>query len=285
MSSEPPFTKIGIVGLGLIGGSMALGIRRRWPQIALSAIDRPDAIDAALARQVIDRGSAELDAIGDVDLVVLAAPVAQNLHLVERLPEILAGNAVVTDTGSTKRGIVDAAAGYPSRLTFVGGHPLGGKATGGLAHASADLFNNRPWIFTPANDDSSLAVTQLAAIAEALGSTTHVMDAAAHDRLLAFVSHLPQMAASALMDVVGEQVGADALGLSGRGLADTTRLASSPALIWRDIASSNADQIGPALDILIARLQDLRTDLADGERLRETFERAARWRAKLPERI
>jgi prephenate dehydrogenase len=92
------------------------------------------------------------------------------------------------------------------------------------------------------------------------------------------------MAATALMDVVGEAVGADALRLSGRGLADTTRLASSPSRIWQDIAASNADQIGPALDIFIARLQDLRNDLSRGERLGAAFERAAHWRAALPDR-
>ena len=101
----------------------------------------------------------------------------------------------------------------------------------------------------------------------------------AHDRLLAFLSHLPQLTASALMQVVGDAVGQDGLALAGRGLADTTRLASSPPDIWRDIAATNADEIGPALDALIALLQDLRRDLPDGDRLAEVFTDAARWRA------
>jgi prephenate dehydrogenase len=99
--------------------------------------------------------------------------------------------------------------------------------------------------------------------------------------LLAFLSHLPQLTASALMGVVGEAVGLDGLALSGKGLADTTRLASSPADIWRDIAATNADQIGPALDALIAVLQDLRRDLPNGDTLADVFTDAARWRSTL----
>ena len=104
------------------------------------------------------------------------------------------------------------------------------------------------------------------------------MDAAAHDRVLAFLSHLPQPTASALMQVVGDGVGAKGLALAGRGLVDTTRLASSPADIWRDIAATNADEIGSALDALIALLEELRADLHDGDRLTDVFASAARWR-------
>jgi prephenate dehydrogenase len=103
-----------------------------------------------------------------------------------------------------------------------------------------------------------------------------------HDRVLAALSHLPQLAASALMDVVGRGAG-EALALAGRGLVDTTRLASSPADIWRDIVATNADQIGPALDALIERLTRLRAELTDGETLERLFEDAARWRARLME--
>ena len=99
--------------------------------------------------------------------------------------------------------------------------------------------------------------------------------------MLAFLSHLPQLTASALMQVVGDAVGQDGLSLAGRGLADTTRLASSPADIWRDIAATNADEIGPALDALIGVLQDLRKDLKDGDELADVFEHAAHWRASL----
>ena len=108
-----------------------------------------------------------------------------------------------------------------------------------------------------------------------------IIDAAAHDRVLAFLSHLPQLTASALMQVVGDAVGQEGLALAGRGLADTTRLASSPAEIWRDITATNADEIAPALDQLIATLQDLRRDLPVGDRLADVFHGAASWRRAL----
>src|SRR5262249_38847695 len=106
----------------------------------------------------------------------------------------------------------------------------------------------------------------------------------AHDRLVAFLSHLPQLTASALMQVVGQHAGEDGLALAGRGIADTTRLASSPADIWRDIAATNADEIGPALDELIALLKDLERDLKAGSRLADVFDEAARWRETLTAR-
>src|SRR5262249_55226058 len=113
------------------------------------------------------------------------------------------------------------------------------------------------------------------------GAHPRVLEAAAHDRLVAFLSHLPQLTASALMQVVGDAVGEGGLELAGRGLVDTTRLASSPAEIWRDIANTNADEIRPALDTLIAVLEELRGDLTSGDRLAEIFEEAGRWRGKL----
>ena len=213
--------------------------------------------------------------------MILAAPAQQNIALLGDLDANVRQPAVVTDTSGTKRAIVDAARGLPRRFTFVGGHPLGGSASGGLEHARPDLFRGRPWLFTPTGDGQRAAVEKLSAFAHALGAVPHVMDPAAHDRVLAFLSHLPQLSASALMHVVGEAVGQDGLALAGRGLMDTTRLASSPANIWRDIAATNADELAPALDALIAVLTDLRRDLPDGDRLEEIFESAARWRDTL----
>src|SRR5207302_987977 len=127
-----------------------------------------------------------------------------------------------------------------------------------------DLFKGRPWLFTPAGDAGGDALDKLLAFARALGAQPQIVDPATHDRLLAFISHLPQLTASALMHVVGDAVGKEGLDLAGRGLIDTTRLASSPAEIWRDIANTNADELRPALDTLIAVLEDLRGDLANG---------------------
>lgn len=283
-TSTPIFPKIGIVGLGLIGGSIALAARELWPSSLVIGVDRADVIEMAMRMHAIDVGAADLGVLGGVDVVILAAPVRQNVALLPALAAHLEGPAIITDTGSTKRDIVEAAAGLPGHLTFIGGHPLGGAAVGGLEHARADLFRKRPWIVTPEAGAPDDAVGKLTTFVGALGSTPEVMSAEKHDRVLAYLSHLTQLTVSALMGVVGEAVGADGLALAGKGLVDTTRLASSPPGIWRDIAAANADQIGPAMDRLIAVLQALRADLPSGERLEDVFADAARWRAQLTSR-
>jgi prephenate dehydrogenase len=282
----PVFDKIGIVGLGLIGGSLALRARELWPTSLVIAVDNKDVLETAMRLHAIDVAADDLIVLAEADLVVLAAPVRQNIALLAELDEYVRGRAIVTDTGSTKREIVAAARGLPPRFTFVGGHPLAGAARGGLEHARPDLFAGRPWLLTPAGTsdaaDGHESVERLSTFISGIGATPRIFDAETHDRVLAFLSHLPQLTASALMHVVGEAVGADGLALAGRGLADTTRLASSPADIWTDITATNADQIDAALGELIAVLQELRGDLPQGERLAEVFAEAARWRERLP---
>jgi prephenate dehydrogenase len=280
--SQPPiFQKIGIVGLGLIGGSIALAARQLWPAALVIGVDGKEVLETAMRLHAIDVAADDLIVLAEADVVILAAPVRQNIELLGQLDEYVKQPAVITDTGSTKQAIVEAARSLPARFTFVGGHPLGGAAKGGLEHARPDLFSGRPWLFTPAGDGSAGAIEQLFAFARGLGAEPRTLSVAAHDRLLAYLSHLPQLTASALMQVIGEAVGLDGLALAGRGLVDTTRLASSPSGIWKDIAATNGDEIRAALDAMIAVLQDLRADLGEGERLEDVFAAANRWRDTL----
>ncbi len=279
-TDDPPFRHIAIVGLGLIGGSLALAVRDRWPSVRIAGIDRHAVLAHALGSGAIDRAAAGLTDIGEAELVVLAAPVRQNLQMLEEVGRRAAEGAIVTDVGGTKREIVRAAAAL-QRLTFVGGHPIGGAERGGFGFARPDLFTGRPWIFTPPEPSRPEVMERLFRLAEGAGARPSTLDAAAHDRLMAFLSHLPQLTASALMTVAGAAAAADGLRLAGRGLVDTTRLASSPPAVWREICASNADEIGPALDRLIAKLTELRADLARGDALESTFEDAGHWRAEL----
>ena len=280
--AQPPvFAKIGIVGLGLIGGSIALASRQIWPTSLVIGVDGKDVLETAMRLHAIDVAADDLIVLAEADLVILAAPVRENIALLEKLDEHVRHPAVVTDTGSTKREMVAAARALPPRFTFIGGHPLGGAARGGLEHARPDLFTNRPWLLTPTGDGSGDAVEKLSAFVRALGAEPRVLSVVAHDRLLAYLSHLPQLTASALMQVIGDHVGAEGLGLAGRGLQDTTRLASSPSGIWKDIAATNAEELRTALDALIATLQDLRDDVEEGKRLSEVFATANRWRDTL----
>jgi prephenate dehydrogenase len=282
---EIVFPRLAVVGLGLIGGSIAFAARRAWPSTHVVGIDRQTVLREGIARRAIDVAAEDLSAVADADLIVLAAPVRKNLGLLREIAAHAPRSAVVTDVGGTKRAIVDAAAALPSPVTFVGGHPLGGGARGGFEFATASLFTRRPWIFTPPDGDQPPAlreaVERLSAFVTGLGAQPTVMSAADHDRLLALISHLPQLAATALMEVVGTTVAGNGLRLAGQGLVDTTRLASSPADVWRDVCLTNADEIGRALDLLIERLSDLRGDLRRADVVDAVFERAAHWRAEL----
>ena len=281
----PVFPKIAIIGLGLIGGSIAFAARRTWPSTHVLGIDRQAVLREGLSRRAIDAAADDLSAIADADLIVLAAPVRQNVGLLRHVAAHASPSAVVTDVGGTKRTIVAAAAALPQPLTFVGGHPLGGGARGGFEFATGSLFTRRPWIFTPPDGEPPPAIRdaleRLSTFVTGLGALPTTMSAADHDRLLALISHLPQLATTALMELVGTTVAGKGLRLAGQGLVDTTRLASSPADVWRDICLTNADEIGRALDLLIERLSELRSDLHRTEVIDAVFEQAAHWRAEL----
>jgi prephenate dehydrogenase len=277
VAADPPFESIAIVGLGLIGGSIALGVRERWPESRVFGVDSEAVLAHALGAGAIERGFDSVGALPDTSLIVLAAPVCQNIELLRQITR----PAIATDVGGTKRDIVSAARALSPGTTFVGGHPLGGGERGGFAFARPDLFAGRPWIFTPDGDDWGDAVERLSRLVTGLGARPCVLSAEEHDRVMAYVSHLPQLAASALMEAVGATAGIEGLRMAGRGLVDTTRLASSPADVWRDICLTNADALGDALDCLIARLTQLRGDLRHGEAIEAIFSAAAKWRAEL----
>ena len=279
--SDPPFRSLSVVGLGLIGGSIALAVRERWPAVRIAGVDRKAVLAHALGSGAIDRAADSAADVSDTDLIVLAAPVRQNLKLLPEVVQRLRATSVVTDVGSTKHDIVEAARALGCAGAFVGGHPIGGAEQGGFGFARPDLFRHRPWIFTPAATTPPAVLDRLFRFAQGLDARPSSMDAAAHDRVMAFLSHLPQLVASALMDVIGTSAGESGLRLAGRGLVDTTRLASSPPDTWRDVYATNADAVGDALDELIARLSELRADLRGGDAVNRIFTEAARWRAEL----
>jgi prephenate dehydrogenase len=280
-AAAAPFERIAIVGFGLIGASIALAARGRWPSALLIAVDRKDVIETAMRMHAADVGGDDLVMAAEADLIILAAPVRANIRILDELPAYVPGEAVVTDVGSTKQQIAIAAGALPARLSFIGGHPLAGAAIGGLDAARADLFTGRPWILTPPADQP-IAAKKLSSFIDSLGARVHVMTPGAHDSVVAYLSHLPQLTASALMHLVGERTGIEGLSLAGRGLSDTTRLASSPVDIWRDIIATNQDNIARAIDELVGILLRLKAGAQDGtDQLGTTFDSAAHWKRVL----
>jgi len=273
---DPPFRSVGIAGLGLIGASIALAVRRAWPGVAVVGVDRPEVTEAALRGGIVTIAVEDVTALDGVELVVLAAPVPEITKLIQS-----AGDAglemLVTDVGSTKRQIMaDAAA---ANLRFVGGHPIAGAAAAGLSNARADLFVNREWLIVPGGALDS-DVSALEQLARGLGALPRRIDADVHDRVMAYVSHLPQLLATALMTAAGSAVGRDSLSMAGPGFADMTRLAASPLDIWRGILGTNADYIGEALQALVAALPLAGDGAADPARLDAIFRDAHKWSAR-----
>lgn len=262
--SEPPFTELAIVGAGLIGTSIRQAAARAWPAIRIATLDEGD----------------DLSALAGAGLVVLAAPVRANISLLDGVQRHTQATAVVTDTGSTKVAICTAAAAHRG-MDFIGGHPMAGGARGGAEYARPDLFAGRPWVLTPKPGNATDAVSRLESFVTGLGAVPHVMTPELHDRLVGVVSHLPQLTSSALMHVVGKLAGDAGLEIAGAGLTDTTRLATSPPDIWKDIAATNEAVLRDALDQLIRTLADLRDTLGTGEAIDAVFTSACRWRTTL----
>ena len=257
------FTRVAVVGFGLLGASVARAAARRWPRIEIVPLDRGDS----------------LGGVSRAELIVLAAPVLASIEVLTALPPYLASGTIVTDVCSTKRLIAGAAGAVPG-LTFIGGHPMAGDVRSGAAYARADLFDGRPWILTPGPNHTA-ELQRLEEFVVGLGAVPHVMTPELHDRFVGAVSHLPQLTASALMHAVGKLAGDAGLEIAGRGLHDATRLASSSPAVWKDIAMTNHDVLRTALDTLIATLTEMRDTLESGEGVDTVFTSACRWRATL----
>jgi prephenate dehydrogenase len=237
---------IAIVGVGLIGGSFALALRKAGFAGNINGVSSPATIDKALTLGVIDQSMTLADAAAAADLIYLSQPIRQIIATLD----VLQTDALVTDAGSTKAVICE----HGRRLNrFFGGHPMAGKESRGVEHADADLFRGRPYVLTAREPE-------LESWIERFGARLVLLEPAEHDRQVAFVSHLPQLLSTTLASVLAgkEQV-------AGPAAADLTRLALSPYDIWRDIFATNAEPIDAALGAFIARVEEVRTQLRSTE--------------------
>jgi prephenate dehydrogenase len=279
VSSDPPFSRVGIVGLGLIGGSIALAVRTAWPRVTLVGLDRSAEVSLSAHRGVVHDVTADFSGLADCDLIILATPLPS---VVDCMPAIVATgtNAVVTDVGSTKRGIM-AAAAAAGLTSFVGGHPMAGSERAGLGQARADIFEGRPWLLVEQAAGAD-AHQRMERFVNGLGGVPQWIAADVHDRTVAYISHLPQVIAVALMNAAADGVGENGLNAGGRAFSEMTRVASSPADMWEAIFARNDDFVAEALARFVAALPT-EADLADPAWVRDAFGRADRARTRTTE--
>ena len=281
--------QITIVGTGLIGGSFALAARQAGFSGRLIGCDREAVLEQARKRGAVDAGFSDpAEAARGADIVLLRTPVGAIIDLIERIGPTAPPHALLTDVGSTKAEIAARARavfGQQAGGRFLPGHPMAGKEQGGIEHADADLFRGAVWITTPLGETSATAAAFLALVA-ATGARVLSIEPERHDRICAWLSHLPQMVATALAAGLAEEFGADpqALELAGPALREMTRTAASPYAMWRDIALTNSRNLQEALLQLEQRLAHLRENLGTRE-LAAEFDLANNFHKKLTTKV
>ncbi len=267
-SSTPLFGEMVVVGVGLIGGSLALAARKAGLVQGVVGVD-PDSAhrEVALAAGIVDQVTAELpEDLARADLVVLATPAADIAVLLPHVARATNGACLVTDVGSVKRPILAAGdAAFPDGR-FVPGHPIAGRERSGPAAARPDLFEQANWIVTPSARTDPDAVERVSRLWQGVGASVVSMEADWHDEMFATVSHLPHLVAYALMDaVLGMPRGEERLRFSAGGLRDFTRVAASHPAMWRDIFLMNRDQLLRALAAYRQALEGLEAAIQSGD--------------------
>jgi len=285
--SDFQFRRVAIVGLGLLGGSLGLALKKAgFAGRIVGYARRAETRDQALRAGAIDEAFTDVTgAVRGADLVILATPVAVILDQLPRLQPHLSPQALITDVGSTKRRICKLAAElYAEAPLFLGGHPMAGKERSGLENADARLFKNARYVLTPIKPEhlNDARVQAFRRLVTAIGARPLTTDPATHDLAVAYLSHLPQLISSGLASMVEEKHTNEGLTLevAASGFRDVTRLADSPYSIWRDICLTNTENIQMALDALIQKLESIKLHLSDRE-LENEFLAAHRLRDKL----
>jgi len=273
--------QITIIGTGLIGGSLALALRKRKFSGRIVGCDREGTLERARMRGAIDDGTADPgDAVRGSQVVVLATPVLAICDLIDRLGPVLPSKTLLTDVGSTKAAVVERALkvfGKGAGKRFLAGHPMAGKEMSGVDFADADLFQKAAWFLSPLpeQDLNEGLFAEFAGWIDAIGARIVMLPAEEHDRLCAWVSHVPQMMSTALAAALVEEFGAEAplLPAGGRALQEMTRISASPYSMWRDVAITNKKNLENALWKVEQRLAHIRENLATRQ-LADEFEQA-----------
>jgi len=248
------FNKVAIIGVGLIGGSLALAIKRKRLALEIVGVSRHKKT-LLLARKIraIDKGAQELNIIKDADLVILATPVDTIINLAAKIYPFVKKGCIVSDVGSTKREIVSKLERIFPR--YIGSHPLAGSEKRGVVNANPGIIKGSLCILTPTKNTDQEALEKIKRLWSELGARVAFLAPDAHDKILSFVSHLPHLAAFSLIDIIPKEY----LRLASSGLKDTTRIAASDSEIWCDIFLSNQKNILKSIELFQNNLSRIKS--------------------------
>jgi len=288
---QPPFKKIVIFGVGLIGGSFALALRKAGMVDEVVGFGRSSGnLQQAMQLGIIDRIGEDVAAeVGNADLVLLATPVGQMAELMARIAPHLGAHTLVTDGGSTKSDVVrDAYAQLGDKVAqFIPAHPIAGAEQSGAAAAGADLYMGKKVVLTPLQENSPQSVARVQAAWEECGANIYRLTHEEHDAVFAAVSHLPHLLSFALVHDLAQRDNRDVLmSFAASGFRDFTRIAASSPEMWRDICLANHHALHKELQIYIAELLLLDKALEEGDaaQLEQTFRSARELRANWTEK-
>ncbi|MBN1155790.1 prephenate dehydrogenase/arogenate dehydrogenase family protein [candidate division KSB1 bacterium] len=281
-------SKITIIGLGLIGGSLGLALSNKKEYDRIYGIDEFSVVHHAMERGIIDQGFTPEDsetALRDCDLVFLCTPIYTILDYLKTITKWIRPGTVVCDVGSTKGQIVNAANQYfnDASVYFLGTHPMAGAETRGIEAADAYLFENIVWVLTPFQKIPDQKIRDIGTILESIGAKVLLLSPELHDKIAAAVSHLPQMAAIALTNLISrlQQENMNYIRLAAGGFRDMTRIASSPYSVWKDICGTNKEQIAFFIDQFIDELKRVKEHVLN-DKLEPDFENSNVTRLSIP---
>jgi len=288
MKEESDFKKITIIGVGLIGGSLGLALKENRPNFKIIGVDKQEVIEKAIARGAINEGTISLEeGIKEADVVIIATPVKTILNLLPQINPFLKKGCLVTDTGSTKQKIVQRANKALSKdIFFIGGHPMAGSEKYGIDSADPHLFQDKTYILTPTKKNNLAAFEKIFLLIEVIGAKRLILDPLEHDRIVGAVSHLPQIMAVSLINMISELVQKENnnnyFKAVGEGFKDITRIASSPYKIWEDICDTNQENILEMIQEFRNYLEVIEDKLKnDPNSLKEEFRKASKLRESI----
>ena len=257
------FEKIAIVGLGLIGWSIALAARRTWPESLVIGVDNREVLEKAMVHHAIDVAADDPVVMAEADLVILAAPVNQNIQILATLEENVTGTAVVTDVGSTKEAILKKAkSSLPRDISFVGGHPIAGTEKSGFDNSAPNLFRDRPFLVSGAVGSKSAPKT-VGRIWKKLGCKVFTVSPKEHDKIFSYLSHFPHVLSFGLNKIVAEKLSSKTVSnYGGDSYKDYSRISSSSKSLWSEIFLSNKNNLLENIKVFKKYLTELETALS-----------------------